>query len=58
MSGTRYKHLGKGSFFGELGYGRAVPDSHFSRHVDRVPLCEMNLCVIRYAPVIGCFALA
>jgi len=36
MTGTRYKRLGTGSFFGELVYARAVPDSHFLRHLDRV----------------------
>lgn len=45
---------GQGVDFGELVYGRAVPDSHSLRQMDRVPLCEIHPCVIRYAPVIGC----
>ena len=36
MTGRRYKHLGTGSFLGELVYGRAVPEGHFLRHLDRV----------------------
>ena len=36
MAGRRYKRLGTGSFLGELVYERAVPNSHFLRHLDRV----------------------
>ena len=36
MSGTRYKELGTGSFFGELVYDRAVPERHFLRELERV----------------------
>ena len=36
MTRRRYKRLGAGSFFGELVYERAVPDSHFLRHLDQV----------------------
>ena len=36
MTGRRYNRLGTESFLGELVYGRAVPDSHFLRHLDRV----------------------
>jgi len=36
MTRRRYKRLEAGSFFGELVYERAVPDSHFLRHLDRV----------------------
>lgn len=36
MAGRRYKRLGTGSFFGELVYERAVPESHFLRHLDQV----------------------
>jgi IS5 family transposase len=36
MSKRRYKGLGVGSFFGEMVYARAVPDSHFLRQLNQV----------------------
>jgi IS5 family transposase len=36
MAGKRFKRLGIGSFFGNLVYERAVPGSHFLRHLERV----------------------
>jgi len=36
MSRRRYKKLGMGSFFGEMVYARAVPDSHFLRQLAEV----------------------
>jgi len=35
MGRKRFKRLGKGSFFGDLVYNRAVPDSHFLRQLER-----------------------
>jgi IS5 family transposase len=36
MSKKRFKRLGIGSFFGEMVYERAVPESHFLRQLERV----------------------
>ena len=36
MSGTRYKELGTGTFFGDMLYERAVPEDHFLRKMERV----------------------